>query len=67
MTQPNNSGASYSRQAKAFTSFRHGCTSIELSRSVLPPNKSLQRTFDPSPIFAAAKTSVASNAAEFKR
>jgi len=31
------------------------------------PNKSLQRTFDPPPIFAAAKTGVASNAAEFSR
>jgi hypothetical protein len=32
-----------------------------------PPNKSLQRTFDPPPIFAAAKTGVASNAAELRR
>ena len=32
-----------------------------------PPNKSLQRTFDPPPIFAAAKTGVASNAAEPRR
>ena len=31
------------------------------------PNKSLQRTFDPPPIFAAAKTVVASNAAELRR
>lgn len=29
-------------------------------------NKSLQRTFDPPPIFADAKTDVASNAAEFR-
>ena len=33
----------------------------------LMPNKSLQRTFDPPPIFAAAKTGVASNAAELRR
>jgi len=33
----------------------------------LPPNKSLQRTFDPPPIFAAAKTVAASNAAELRR
>jgi hypothetical protein len=31
------------------------------------PNKSLQRTFDPPPIFAAAKTGVASNAAKLRR
>ena len=31
------------------------------------PNKSLQRTFDPSPIFAGAKTAAASNAAELRR
>lgn len=30
------------------------------------PNKSLQRTFDPPPIFATAKTGVASNAAGLK-
>ena len=30
-------------------------------------NKSLQRTFDPPPIFAAAKTGVASNAAKLRR
>ena len=30
-------------------------------------NKSLQLTFDPPPIFAAAKTGVASNAAELRR
>ena len=30
-------------------------------------NKSLQRTFDPPPIFAAAKIGVASNAAELRR
>jgi len=30
-------------------------------------NNSLQRTFDPSPIFAAAKTIAASNAAELRR
>jgi|GEM_PF-26674 len=34
---------------------------------VLPPNKSLQRTFDPPPIFASAKTGGASNAPELKR
>ena len=33
----------------------------------LSANKSLQRTFDPPPIFAFAKTGVASNAAEFRR
>ncbi len=33
----------------------------------LPPNKSLQRTFDPPPVFATAKTGVASNAAELRR
>ena len=38
-----------------------------LSVVPLPPNKSLQRTFDPPPIFAAAKTGVASNAAELRR
>jgi hypothetical protein len=32
-----------------------------------PSNKSLQRTFDPPPIFAAVKTVVASNAAELRR
>ena len=31
------------------------------------PNKSLQPTFDPSPIFAVAKTHAASNAPELKR
>ena len=31
------------------------------------PNISLQRTFDPPPIFAFAKTVVASNAAELRR
>jgi hypothetical protein len=31
------------------------------------PNKSLQRTFDSPPIFAAAKTGVASNAAKLRR
>lgn len=31
------------------------------------PNKSLQRTFDSPPIFAAAKAAVASNAAELRR
>ena len=31
------------------------------------PNKSLQVTFDPPPIFAAAKTAVASNAPELRR
>ncbi|CAN1210535.1 hypothetical protein TUMEXPCC7403_10090 [Tumidithrix helvetica PCC 7403] len=31
------------------------------------PNKSLQRIFDPPPIFAIAKTDVASNAAELGR
>ena len=33
----------------------------------LPPNKSLQRKFDPPPIFASAKTGVTSNAAELWR
>lgn len=33
----------------------------------MTPNRSLQRTFDPPPIFATAKTAVASNAAELKR
>jgi hypothetical protein len=33
----------------------------------MTPNKSLQRTFDPPPIFAIAKIGVASNAAELKR
>ncbi len=33
----------------------------------LPHNKSLQLTFDPPPIFAAAKNGVASNAAELRR
>ena len=33
----------------------------------LPANKALQGTFDPPPIFAAAKTGVASNAAELRR
>jgi len=31
------------------------------------PNKSLQRTFDPPPIFAAAKTGGALNADELRR
>jgi hypothetical protein len=31
------------------------------------PNKSLQRTFDPLPIFAAAKTGITSNTAELRR
>lgn len=31
------------------------------------PNKSLQQTFDPPPIFAAAKIAAASNAPELKR
>ncbi len=30
-------------------------------------NKSLHRTFDPLPIFAAAKTGIASNGGELKR
>ncbi len=30
-------------------------------------NKSLHRTFDPLPIFATAKTGIASNAGELKR
>ena len=42
--------------------FAKNCSALEL-----PPNKSLQRTFDPPPIFAFAKTGVASNAAEFRR
>ncbi len=33
----------------------------------LPHNKSLQVTFDPLPIFAAAKTGIASNAPELRR
>ena len=33
---------------------------------MLSPNKLLQRTFDPLPIFAAAKTGVASNAPELR-
>jgi hypothetical protein len=33
----------------------------------MTPNKSLQVTFDPPPIFAAAKTVVASNAPELRR
>jgi len=33
----------------------------------LTPNKSFQRTFDPPPIFSAATTVVASNAAEHLR
>jgi len=37
------------------------------TNGVLPPNKSLERTFDPPPIFAAEKTGVASNAAELRR
>jgi len=31
------------------------------------PNKSLQGTFDPPPVFAAAKTAVASNAPALRR
>jgi len=34
---------------------------------VLVPNKSLRRTFDPMPIFAVAKTGIASNAAKLGR
>ena len=45
-----------------------GSTAVALQYAVrLPANKSLQRTFDPPPIFAAAKTGVASNAAELRR
>ncbi len=33
----------------------------------LPPNKSLQVTFDPPPTFATAKAGVASNAPELRR
>ena len=33
----------------------------------MTPNKSLQRTFDPPLIFAAAKTVVVSNAIELRR
>lgn len=33
----------------------------------MTPNKSLQVTFDPSPIFASAKMGAASNAPELKR
>ena len=35
--------------------------------SEMTPNKSLQRTFDPPPIFATANTVGASNAAELRR
>lgn len=35
--------------------------------SELPPNKALQVTFDPPPIFAIAETGVASNAPELRR
>jgi hypothetical protein len=39
-----------------------------MSRSQeLPPNKSLHRTFDPLPTFAAAKAGIASNAGELRR
>ena len=38
-----------------------------MSVSVLAPNRSLQVTFDPPPIFAVAKTVVASNAPELRR
>jgi uncharacterized glyoxalase superfamily protein PhnB len=40
---------------------------LDNRQSVLPPNKSLQRPFDSLPIFAAAKTGIASNAAELRR
>ncbi|RZO86234.1 MAG: hypothetical protein EVA65_04705 [Oceanococcus sp.] len=33
----------------------------------MTPNKSLHRTFDPLPIFAFAKTGIASNAGELRR
>lgn len=33
----------------------------------MPPNKSLQVTFDPPPTFAVAKAGVASNAPELRR
>ncbi len=39
----------------------------EIRRQNLQPNKLLHRTFDPLPIFAFAKTVIASNAAELRR
>ena len=45
---------------------KHLYSQVVMCDSVTP-NKSLQRTFDPPPIFAFAKTGVASNAAEFRR
>ena len=39
----------------------------DLALKLQPHNKSLQRTFDPSPIFAFAKTGVVSNTAELRR
>ena len=41
--------------------------SSEISVLLGSSNKSLQRTFDPLPIFAIAKTGIASNAAELRR
>ena len=48
------------------TSVKMTITSRGSAGEVLP-NQSLQGTFDPSPIFAAAKTVAASNAPELKR
>jgi hypothetical protein len=47
----------------------HSSKSADLVGCVvqLQPNKSLQGTFDPSPIFAVAKAVAASNAPEFRR
>jgi len=39
----------------------------EQYHEVETPNKSLQRTFDPLPILAVAKTGIATNAAELRR
>ncbi len=53
---------------------RHGPMNAGIRRrahlcglGALPHNKSLQRTFDPPPLFAVAKNGVASNAAELRR
>ncbi len=43
------------------------CSRRWWGRRQVPYNKSLQRTFEPPPIFAAEKTGVASNAAELRR
>lgn len=42
-------------------------TRLSRQVSAAPSNKSLQLTFDPPPAFAAAKSGVASNAAELRR